>query len=66
MENKKIKAHIWSGWPGAFCLDCGAEQALENAIALNWYDPIKNKWDSEEHKKLVEKCDNECKAKENT
>lgn len=25
--------HRWSGWPGAWCLDCGAEDANEAAIA---------------------------------
>jgi hypothetical protein len=25
--------HRWSGWPGAFCLDCGLEDAMELAVA---------------------------------
>jgi hypothetical protein len=25
--------HRWSGWPGAWCLDCGAEDARELCIA---------------------------------
>jgi hypothetical protein len=29
------KPHHFSGWPGAFCLDCGAEDANELAI----YEP---------------------------
>ena len=25
--------HRWSGWPGAWCLDCGAEDPREIALA---------------------------------
>ena len=25
--------HRWSGWPGAWCLDCGREDPLERALA---------------------------------
>lgn len=25
--------HRWSGWPGAWCLDCGADDPYEIAIA---------------------------------
>lgn len=25
--------HRWSGWPGAWCLDCGMEDPLEIAFA---------------------------------
>ena len=25
--------HRWSGWPGAWCLDCGAEDPREVALA---------------------------------
>lgn len=28
--------HRWSGWPGAVCVDCGVEDAAENALGLNW------------------------------
>ena len=24
--------HRWSGWPGAWCLDCGDEDVLEHAM----------------------------------
>lgn len=54
--------HAWSGWPGAYCLKCGAEHAMENAIALNWYDPLEDKWDTEEHRLEVEKADGTCPA----
>lgn len=27
------RPHRWSGWPGAFCLDCGMEDALELSLA---------------------------------
>jgi len=26
-------AHRWSGWPGAWCLDCGIEDPLEACVA---------------------------------
>jgi hypothetical protein len=28
-----MNEHRWSGWPGAYCLDCGAEDPREIAIA---------------------------------
>ena len=28
-----MTAHRWSGWPGAWCLDCGVEDTTEIAIA---------------------------------
>jgi hypothetical protein len=55
-----VGKHKWSGWPGAYCLLCGAEDALENALALNWYDPITGKFDTEEHKKQVIEAQNNC------
>lgn len=27
-----IKQHRWSGWPGAWCLDCGVEDPVESAL----------------------------------
>lgn len=27
------KGHRWSGWPGAFCLNCFAEDQRENCLA---------------------------------
>lgn len=29
--------HRWSGWPGAWCLDCGREDPMEEALANNHY-----------------------------
>lgn len=54
--------HAWSGWPGAYCLKCGAEHAMENAIGLDWYDPLEDKWDTEAHRLEVEKADGTCRA----
>lgn len=54
--------HAWSGWPGAYCLKCGAEHAMENAIALGWYDPLEDKWDTEAHRLEVENADGICRA----
>ena len=44
------RSHHWSGWPGAYCLKCGAEDPMEIAIGENWYDPCEDRWDSEEHR----------------
>ena len=30
---RKADEHRWSGWPGAFCLNCGVEDPLEQCIA---------------------------------
>jgi hypothetical protein len=30
--------HRWSGWPGAWCLDCGCEDPVEIAIAEGGWD----------------------------
>ncbi len=33
-EAKAVAAgHRWSGWPGAWCLDCGADDPYEIALA---------------------------------
>lgn len=31
--------HRWSGWPGAWCLDCGAEDAWEMCLA-DGHEPL--------------------------
>ena len=48
------KGHWWSGWPGAYCLRCGSEDPMENAIAAGWYDPFEGKWDSDLHKAAID------------
>ena len=35
-------SHRWSGWPGAFCLDCFIDDPLEQAVADNIEDT--DKW----------------------
>ena len=37
-----IKEHRWSGWPGAFCLDCGCEDPREIALAYNDYIEVQD------------------------
>lgn len=33
-EREVLEAeHRWSGWPGAWCLDCGASDPYEDALA---------------------------------
>ena len=62
-------AHNWSGWPGAYCTRCGAEDAFENARGMGWVDlvggdeemPVE-KWKSEKHKQLVLLCNSSCAA----
>ena len=29
-----LMGHNWSGWPGAFCLNCGIPDPLEECIAV--------------------------------
>lgn len=52
--------HRFSGWPGAYCLLCGAEDALEIALADGWYDPCGDSWDTEEHRLQVADANNNC------
>lgn len=35
-------AHNWSGWPGAWCLDCGIEDPYEIALADGNYIEVKD------------------------
>ena len=56
-----INEHHWSGWPGAYCLHCFADDPLELAVADNRYDPITNTWSSEEENRLYEEA-SICKA----
>ena len=39
---------------------CGAEDAMENAVAIGWHDPYRDKWDTEEHRRIVEEAQNSC------
>lgn len=52
--------HNWSGWPGAYCLNCGVKDWMEYAIGNSWYYVYTQKWKSEKHKKLVELINSEC------
>ena len=42
--------HRWSGWPGAYCMYCFADDLIEIAIGNGYFDPFIDQWDSEEHK----------------
>lgn len=65
-KHKHDTEHRWSGWPGAYCLDCGTGHAAENALALGWIDFETSSdepvivWKSDDHKRYVELCDNYC------
>jgi len=37
----KQQEHRWSGWPGAMCLDCGAEDKREICVSVHEWDPEK-------------------------
>ena len=57
--------HHWSGWPGAYCTRCGAEDAIENAMALGWYEPgtehlLGGAWKSAEHEELCNLLNSKC------
>jgi hypothetical protein len=34
--------HRWSGWPGAWCLDCGCEDPYEEALAVGNYIEVED------------------------
>lgn len=40
--------HRWSGWPGAWCLDCGCGDPIEDAVGDPAFDAYEGKWDSPE------------------
>lgn len=39
-EGDNWGTHDWSGWPGAWCLDCGIEDPMELALADGDFDLI--------------------------
>lgn len=49
--------HRWSGWPGAYCMYCGAEHRMEIAIANCYFDPYTETWDTPEHEKEYQETD---------
>jgi len=56
-----MKNHHWSGWPGAYCLDCGCEDAIEIAVGCGYYDPHLSQWnDTKEAKQLKEQSEKSC------
>lgn len=42
-----MSGHRYSGWPGAWCLDCGQDDPFEKAIADGDYDPYTESWRDE-------------------
>ena len=46
--------HHWSGWPGAVCLKCGAEDQYEIALADGVLDAYSGQWTDKERKREVE------------
>ena len=41
-SERNAAPHRWSGWPGAWCLDCGAEDRTEAALADGAFDIDEN------------------------
>lgn len=37
-----MNEHNWSGWPGAYCLDCGIEDPYEIALAEGNYIEVED------------------------
>lgn len=37
-----MSEHRWSGWPGAWCLDCGCPDPREEALADGRYEEDEN------------------------
>lgn len=35
------QGHRWSGWPGAFCLDCGIGDPVEECLAVDCPNALK-------------------------
>jgi len=54
------RQHRWSGWPGAWCLDCGLEDQLELALADGVYCPVENKWSDPKRKEEAIRLMAEC------
>lgn len=52
--------HRWSGWPGAWCLDCGIEDQFELAIGDGVYEPYKNRWTDEARRNAAERIMSTC------
>lgn len=52
--------HRWSGWPGAICEYCGAEDPLEIALADSVYDPITREWSDKEREKEAKELFDNC------
>lgn len=41
---KNHGTHRWSGWPGAWCFDCGISDPVELACADPNFDPEQGIW----------------------
>ncbi len=50
LKESIMTQHHWTGWPGASCFHCGCEDPMEYAVGMNYYDPYKQTWDTEEHR----------------
>ncbi len=56
-----MTAHRWSGWPGAWCLDCGTEDPFEQAIADRVLDPYTSIWSDPKRETVAMAIMRECK-----
>ena len=49
-------SHHWSGWPGAYCMKCMAEDPAEIAVVDGNYDPESDTWVSDEKREAFLKA----------
>ena len=68
-----MSEHRWSGWPGAWCLNCGIEDPSEIGLADGVLvvetdddgEPIGMKWTDKEREKQAIEILRECRGRPN-
>ena len=58
--------HKWSGWPGAWCLNCGIEDQVEIAIGDGVYNPYTNEWSDKQREIDCMTAMRECHGEEDS
>jgi len=68
LYGEKVTEHWWSGWPGAFCLKCGAEDKDEICIGGGCPCPChEDFWNQfQQHEELQSKLAAEDRRKEDS
>jgi hypothetical protein len=65
LTTMKPRPHRWSGWPGAYCQDCHADDVIETALGCDLLDIDEYghcKWCDEETKEYFEFINSHCLA----